>query len=45
MLWERDHIILVLTSKDSKGLSKEIVSQVSSSLRKIGCMCVLDDDI
>ena len=43
MLWEGDHGRLVLTSKDSKGLSKELVSQESSSLRKIGCTCVLDD--
>ena len=35
----RDHV----TPKDSKGLSKELVSQVSSSLRKIDCRCVLDD--
>ena len=42
VLWEGDHVRLVLTPKDSKGLSKEMVSQVSSSLRKIG---VLDDDI
>ena len=45
VLWEGDHVRLVLTPKDSKGLSKELVSQVSSSLRKIGCRCVLDDDI
>ena len=37
VLWERDHVRLVLTPKDSEGLSKELVSQVSSSLRKIGC--------
>ena len=37
VLWEGDHVRLVLTPKDSKGLSKELVSQVSSSLRKIGC--------
>ena len=43
VLWEGDHVRLVLTPKDSKGLSKELVSQVSSSLRKIGCRCVLDD--
>ena len=36
---------MLVTPKDSKGLSKELVSQVSSSLRKIGCTCVLDDDI
>ena len=45
VLWEGDHVRLVLTPKDSKGLSKELVSRVSSSLRKIGCRCVLDDDI
>ena len=45
MLWEGDHVRLVLTPKDSKGLSRELVSQVSCSLRKIGCRCVLDDDI
>ena len=42
VLWEGDHVRLVLTPKDSKGLSKELGSQLSSSLRKIG---VLDDDI
>ena len=40
VLWEGDHVKLVLTPKDSKGLSKELVSQVSSSLRKIGCRCL-----
>ena len=45
VLWEGDHVRLVLTPKDSKGLSKEVVSQVSSCLRKIGCRCVLDDAI
>ena len=43
MFWEREHVRLVLTSNDSKGLTKELVSQVSTSLRKIGCRCVLDD--
>ena len=38
--WEGEHVRLVL---DSKGLTKELVSQVSASLRKIGCRCVLDD--
>ena len=41
--WEGEHVRLVLTPKDSKGLTKELVSQVSASLRKIGCRCVLDD--
>ena len=27
VLWEVDHVRLVLTPKDSKGLSKELVSQ------------------
>ena len=35
--WEGEHVRLVLTPKDSKGLTKELVSQVSDSLRKIGC--------
>ena len=34
-------IIIVLTQKDSKGLTKELVSQVSASLRKIGCTCMV----
>ena len=41
--WEGDHVRLVLTPKDSKGLTKELVSQVSAHLRKIGCRCVLDE--
>ena len=41
--WEREHVRLVLTPNDSKGLTKELVSQVSASLRKISCRCVLDD--
>ena len=40
--WEGEHVRLVLTPKDSKVLTKELVSQVSASLRKIGCRCVLD---
>ena len=39
--WEGEHVRLVLTPKDSKRLTKELVSQVSASLRKIGCRCVL----
>ena len=34
---------LVLTVADSKGVTKEQVSQVSSTLHKIGCRCVLDE--
>ena len=41
VFWEGEHVRLVLTH--SKGLSKELVNQVSASLRKIGCRCVLDD--
>ena len=40
---EGEHVRLVLTPNDSKGLIKVLVSQVSASLRKIGCRCVLDD--
>ena len=38
-------IILVLTKKDSKGISSELVKQVSASLRKIGCRCVIDEQV
>ena len=41
--WEGDHIRLVLTPTDSKGLTKELVSQVVARLRNNGCRCVLDD--
>ena len=41
--WEGEHVRLVLTPDDSKRRTKELVSQVSASLRKIGCRCVLDD--
>ena len=34
--WEGDHIRLVLTAKDSKGISRNVVSQVSARLRKTG---------
>ena len=44
VLWEGDHIRLVLT-KDSKGVSSELVKQVSASLRKIGCRCVIDEQV
>ena len=40
---EGDHVRLVLLPKDSAGLSKVVVSQISVCLRKIGCRCVLDD--
>ena len=45
VFWEGEHVRLVLTPRGSKGLTKELVSQVSSSLRKIGCRCVLDETI
>ena len=45
VLWEGDHIRLVLTKKDSKGISREIFRQVSASLRKIGCRCVIDEQV
>ena len=41
----RDHIRLVLTKKDSKGVSSELVKQVSSNLRKIVCRCVIDEQV
>ena len=44
VLWEGDHIRLVLT-KDSKGVSSELVKQVSANLRKIGCRCVIDEQV
>ena len=43
--WEGDHVRLVLTANDSKGLTKALVSKVSSSIRKIGCRCVLDEQV
>ena len=43
VVWEGDHLRLVLTVADSKGVTKEQVSQVSFILRKIGCRCVLDE--
>ena len=43
--WEGDHVRLVLTHKDSKGLTKALVGEVFSCLRKIGCRCVLDGQV
>ena len=43
--WEGDHVRLVLIPKDSKGLTKALVGEVSSCLRKIGCRCVLDEQV
>ena len=43
--WEGDHIRLLLLPRDSKGLNKDVVRQISASLRKIRCrmsrLCVL----
>ena len=41
--WEGDHLCVVLTLNDSKAIDKSIVSELPAKLRKIGCMCVLDD--
>ena len=35
VLWEGDHVRLILAAKDSKGISKYIVSQMSARLWKI----------
>ena len=43
VVWKGDHLRLVLTATDSKGVTKEQVSQISSILRKIGCRCVLNE--
>ena len=43
VVWEGDHLRLVLTVTDSKGVTKEQVSQVLSIIREIGCRCVLDE--
>ena len=45
VLWEGDHIRLVLTKKDSNGVSSELAKQVSANLRKIGCRCVIDEQV
>ena len=31
--------------KDSKGVSSELVKQVSANLRKVGCRCVIDEQL
>ena len=38
--WEGDHIRVVLKPKDSRGITKEVVTRISACLRKIGCRCV-----
>ena len=45
VLGEGDHIRLVLTKKDSKGISSDLVKQVSARVRKIGCRCVIDEQV
>ena len=42
---EGDHVRLVLTHKDSRGFTKALVGEVFSGLRKIGCRCVLDEQV
>ena len=43
VLWEGDHIRLVLTKKDSsRSVSGKLVS---ANLRKIGCRCVIDEQV
>ena len=37
VLWEGDHIRLVLTKKNSKGVSSELVKQVSEENRVLMC--------
>ena len=43
VVWEGNHLRLVLTATDGKGVTKEQVSQISSILCKIGCRHVLDE--
>ena len=40
--WEGDHIRVVLKPKNSRGITKEVVSRISACLCNIGCKCVLD---
>ena len=46
-MWEGDLVRLVLTPEDSKGVTKELVSQVSAQFKKIGysCTCVSDEKL
>ena len=37
--------ILAYEEGDSKGVSSELVKEVSASLRKIGCRCVIDEQV
>ena len=45
MLGGRPHKASTCTHKDSKWLTKALVGEVSSCLRKIGCRCVLNEQI
>ena len=45
VLWEGDHVRLILTAKDSKGVNQHVVRQVSASIRKVGYRCVLDEQV
>ena len=38
--WERDHVRLVFKSKDSLGLTKEVLACISACLWSIGCRYV-----
>ena len=49
VVWEGDHIRLILAPRDSKGLTNGLTNEIYSSrisacLRKIGCRCVLDEN-
>ena len=44
LVWEGDHIRLVLAPRDSKGITNKVVSHISACLKKIGCRCVLDEN-
>ena len=35
----------LLLTKDSKGVSSKLVKPVSANLRKIGCRCVIDEQV
>ena len=43
VVWEGDHLRLAFTATDNKGVTKDLVDQVSSFLRKIGCRYILDE--
>ena len=42
---EGDHIRLVLMKINSKGVSRKLAKQVSASLRKIRCSCVIYEQV